>query len=176
MIPAPEQPESARTPVAPEFERKRPPNSPVFDFLFRQILGKPVQEKQARRMTFSCSLTRQHTRTKVLPVAVPALTRCEYGCVEADLRAKNLIFIFTPKGLFESTNPLDDATSHHDAGWHGRLVAQKKRKKPRRLNDRVRRHAELFHIIAFAIFRVPCPAIPIFVGPVGHGGFGISLK
>src|SRR5437899_482123 len=80
------------------------------------------------------------TYTLSLHDALPiSLTRCEYGCVEADLRAKDLIFIFTPEGVFESTYPLDDVTSHQYAGWHGRFVAQKKRKKSRRLNDRVDR-------------------------------------
>src|SRR5437899_482125 len=106
------------------------------------------------------------TYTLSLHDALPiSLTRCEYGCVEADLRAKDLIFIFTPEGVFESTYPLDDVTSHQYAGWHGRFVAQKKRKKSRRLNDRVRRHAKFFHIITFAIFRHACPAIPILDGP-----------
>jgi hypothetical protein len=58
----------------------------------------------------------------VLPVPVPTLTRCEYGFVEADLGAKDLIFIFASKGIFESTYPLDDAASHQYAGWHGRFV------------------------------------------------------
>src|SRR5438876_11159488 len=124
-------------------------------------------------MSFSCYLTRQDTRTGVLPVTVPTLTRCEYGCVEADLRAKDLIFIFAPEGVFESTYPLDDVTSHQDAGWHGCLILQKKGKELRRLDDGVGGYAELFHIITLAIFRHACPAIPIFDGPVGHGGFGI---
>ena len=48
----------------------------------------------------------------MLAITVPALTGCEYGCVEADFGAKNLIFVLTPEGVFESTYPLDDVTPH----------------------------------------------------------------
>ena len=54
-------------------------------------------------------MTDQDARIRMLPITVPVLTGCEYGCVEADFGAKNLIFVLTPEGVFESTYPLDDA-------------------------------------------------------------------
>ena len=78
-------------------------------------------------MGLACSLTAQDARIGMLAVTVPALTGCEYGCVEADLGAKDLILILAPEPVFKAAHPLDDLTSGQDAGWHSRLVPQEKR-------------------------------------------------
>src|SRR5215510_188543 len=112
----------------------------------------------------------------MLSITVPTPTGGKYGCVEANLGTKDLIFILAPECVLKSTHPLDALTSHQYAGGHSRLVAQKEWQEPRRLDDCVRRHAQLFHIIASAVFRLACPAVPPLDGAIDHRGFRMRFQ
>src|SRR5438876_10826563 len=109
----------------------------------------------------------------MLPIAVPAVRGCKYGKIEANLNAKHLIFILAPEVVFESTNSLNDATSHKDTRRHGGLIAQEQRNQLRCLDDCVRRNAKLFYPITLS--SVVLPAMPPLNGAIDHGNICVSL-
>lgn len=152
------------------------PDGAIARRLSRQVILKPDQELQSPILVLAHACRVGAAGRWMLPVLIPAAIRDEDRKAQAELGAKCLILICSPKTLLETSDGIERRAANEQSGRRRRCAAQKANEQLGWLYQAVARHTQILNEITRRVLPPAGPAIPPFNRPIDHGRSRLALQ